>query len=68
MTRDEEDVYVRYALSLHQQIGRLTNALAYKRMDVAEYEKALSEARAALAVVERRLTDANSVRIQDGQR
>ncbi|WP_149093387.1 hypothetical protein [Paenibacillus terrae] len=55
MTREKEDVYVRYALSLHQQIGRLTNALAYKRMDVAEYEKALSETRANLAEVEKRM-------------
>jgi hypothetical protein len=62
VSREEEDVYVRYALSLHQQIGRLTNALVYKRLDIAEYERQLAEAREKLADVEQRLTDADCLR------
>ncbi|MGP0579159.1 hypothetical protein ACTP13_19430 [Paenibacillus peoriae] len=52
---EDEEIYVRYALSLHKQIGWLTHALAYKRLDVAEYEKALSETRAKLAGLEKRM-------------
>ncbi|KOS03929.1 hypothetical protein [Paenibacillus polymyxa] len=54
MTREEEEIYVRYALSLHNQIGRLTIALVYKKLDVAEYERQLAETRAKLAEVEKR--------------
>ncbi|MGG1641840.1 hypothetical protein ACIFQM_11200 [Paenibacillus sp. NRS-1782] len=54
-TREEdEEIYVRYALSLHNRISRLTLALVYKRLDVAEYERQLAETREKLAEVEKR--------------
>lgn len=68
-TREEdEEVYVRYALSLHNRISRLTLALVYKRLDVMEYERQLAEAHEKLADVERRLVDVDCLRDTDGQR
>ncbi|UMR33988.1 hypothetical protein MJ749_14925 [Paenibacillus polymyxa] len=63
-----EDFNTQLAERLRQQVASLEHALAYKQRDIKDYGRRLAEARAALAVVERRLTDANSVRIQDGQR